>query len=971
MGFNTGATAKTLTLTGTNTGNNTIAAVIGDLTLATSLTKTGIGAWVLSGANTNTGATTISGGGKLVLNYSTQDNSKLANAAALTLSNGAGDITLRGGSHLEAVGSLSFSTGGGHTSITREVGSTAKLALGAITRGQGGSVTMSLAEDGLATTSASVSNGILTGGIIVGSNWAKLDGSNNIVALTSGDYTALTSAATTATLNYQLTGTLSRGAALINSLRITGSGTDDVLTITAGNLSASQVSVAGNTYGGGASGGFLYTGGGNNNYTITGAGNLGAQNGNQEVIIHTLTGTLTVDMILAMGNTNGTLTKSGAGTLVLTKNNTYTAATYVNQGALRLQHANAAGTATNTLGAGIVVANNATLELANNVAIGAEALTITGTGISNGGALRSVSTNTTSTSYAGAVTIGAGGARINTDGTAPLTLSGGVVTSLFNDVTFGGAGSTTVSTAAISGAGGLIKDGAGTTTLSFANTYTGTTTVSAGTLTMATNLIASSSGIFIGNGATLENTGAANFVIPANVNVTGTGATGFMAINPLNTAVGFILSGNSTISNNAGGSLSVSRLDVRGTGNIVSAGTLLLGVSNSNRGLLVGNTVNSDFTINTGATVTSSGGTADILGNGNGITGTLIIAGGTYNANNALSLGNAASNGNGTLTLNTGSATINSLNFNSNATHNSIVNLNGGTLTLNAITYTATATNRVFNFDGGQLVAGGGLTFANLTTNVKNGGAKINTNGFNSTISSNLVNFGGTSTGGLTKSGIGTLTLSGSNNYAGPTNVNGGTLLVNNTTGSGTGTGAVTVNAATLGGTGSIGGAVTVNSGGTLAPGASIESLAAGALTLNNGSTFAYELDTVSINGDLLKVNGALDINATSTLSLADLSASTALLAGIKLTLINYSGAWNTGTFTSFADDATFVLGLNTWQINYNDITGGTNFSGEQTLANFVTITVVPEPTSLTMLGLGAMGLLKRRRRSSLAKAAV
>ena len=62
MGFNGGTAAKTLTLTGTNTGSNTIAAVIADNTAATSLTKSSTGTWVLTGANTYTGVTTITGG---------------------------------------------------------------------------------------------------------------------------------------------------------------------------------------------------------------------------------------------------------------------------------------------------------------------------------------------------------------------------------------------------------------------------------------------------------------------------------------------------------------------------------------------------------------------------------------------------------------------------------------------------------------------------------------------------------------------------------------------------------------------------------------------------------------------------------------------------------------------------------------------------------------------------------------------
>lgn len=105
-------TARTLTLTGSNTGDNTLAGVIADNGAgATSLVKTGGGTWVLSGANTYTGGTTVTGGtlvtgtsgtlgsGNLTL---AGGNLVLANAAALSnnatftfsSSMGAGSINL-------------------------------------------------------------------------------------------------------------------------------------------------------------------------------------------------------------------------------------------------------------------------------------------------------------------------------------------------------------------------------------------------------------------------------------------------------------------------------------------------------------------------------------------------------------------------------------------------------------------------------------------------------------------------------------------------------------------------------------------------------------------------------------------------------------------------------------------------------------------------------------------------------------
>ena len=72
--------------------------------------------------------------------------------------------------------------------------------------------------------------------------------------------------------------------------------------------------------------------------------------------------------------------------------------------------------------------------------------------------------------------------------------------------------------------------------------------------------------------------------------------------------------------------------------------------------------------------------------------------------------------------------------------------------------------------------------------------------------------------GGLDKQGGGTLVLTGENTYDGGTTITEGRLLVNNSSGSGTGSGPVTVNAGTLGGTGAIAGAVTVNSAPTSLP---------------------------------------------------------------------------------------------------------------------------------------------------------
>jgi len=176
-----------------------------------------------------------------------------------------------------------------------------------------------------------------------------------------------------------------------------------------------------------------------------------------------------------------------------------------------------------TTAGGVVVQNGAALELANSVAIGAEAATITGMGVSNGGALRNVASNTSS--YAGAITIGAGGARITSDSGGALTLTGGVVTAIGSDVTFGGSGGAIVSTAAISGAGSLIKVGNGSLSLAFANTHTGATNVNAGTLNVSgAGSINTTSAINVAAGARFANNSSIALALAPTLGGNGTGS---------------------------------------------------------------------------------------------------------------------------------------------------------------------------------------------------------------------------------------------------------------------------------------------------------------------------------------------------------------------------------------------------------------------------------------------------------------
>ena len=109
----------------------------------------------------------------------------------------------------------------------------------------------------------------------------------------------------------------------------------------------------------------------------------------------------------------------------------------------------------------------------------------------------------------------------------------------------------------------------------------------------------------------------------------------------------------------------------------------------------------------------------------------------------------------------------------------------------------------------------------------------------------------------VTKTGAGTLVLSAGNTGSGDTHVLEGTLLVENTTGSGTGTGPVTVGPATLGGTGFINGPVTLTGDSTLT--------STGTLTIKNtldvqGEANQLPSGTVATTGDVTIEPGAVFI---------------------------------------------------------------------------------------------------------------
>ena len=167
----------------------------------------------------------------------------------------------------------------------------------------------------------------------------------------------------------------------------------------------------------------------------------------------------------------GSLAKTGASRQVLTGANTYAGGTVISAGTLQIGD----GGATGALGAGEIL-NNGTLVFNRDTTLVANV--IAGTG-----ALQQVGpgtlTLTGTSTYIGGTTIGAGSVLSLGLDTTTGSIAGNVVTDgtlafrRSDAYTFDGI---------ISGTGGVTKGAAGTTTLTGANTYSGTTIVEAGAL---------------------------------------------------------------------------------------------------------------------------------------------------------------------------------------------------------------------------------------------------------------------------------------------------------------------------------------------------------------------------------------------------------------------------------------------------------------------------------------------------------
>jgi autotransporter-associated beta strand protein/T5SS/PEP-CTERM-associated repeat protein len=449
----------------------------------------------------------------------------------------------------------------------------------------------------------------------------------------------------------------------------------------------------------------------------------------------------------------GSVTKQGAGTLTLSGNNTYTGGTKINGGVLALGIPNAVSTS-------------------------------------------------------GAITFGGGTLQYSASNTTDYSSRFSTVASQAYEIDTNGQNVTLASPLSSSG-GTLTKFGAGTLTLSASNSYTGGTTIVAGTLQ-------------VGSGGTTGSI-AGNVVNDA-----------FLAFNRSNSSTfSGVISGTGTLTKKGAGTLTLSGNNSYTGGTTISGGIIALGNANA-LGVAGSVTMTSGTLDLNGQSVTlgaisgSSGGTITTGAAGSVTLASMTVTNSTY--------AGAIVDGAGTIALMkqaTGTLTLTGSNSYSGGT-----TISDGVLALESAS--ALGTSGTISFGGGTLQYSVSNTtdYSSRFSTAANQAYEIDTNGQNVTLASPLASSGGT----LTKLGSGTLTLTGNNTYTGGTNLFAGVLAVSGK--SALGTGPLSLNGGAL---------IAAAGGGSFA----------NAVLLNANTTISGS-DALTIGGDVT-LNGFNTVTFTNT----------------------------------------------------------------------------------------------------------
>ncbi len=498
------------------------------------------------------------------------------------------------------------------------------------------------------------------------------------------------------------------------------------------------------------------------------------------------------------------------------------------------------------------------------------------------------------------------------------------------------------------------------TTLSGVNTYTGGTTLRAGTLTAATSAAALGTGAFtLGDttgsaAATLR--ASTTSLTYANSIVLATGTTGTLSLGVTGTAISTTFSGGVTGTNNLNflaaattGTITMSGL-INNTGTVTntSTGTGAVIISNAaglgtNVTSLIQNSTTSALTLSgvptanstyAGSVLVRAGQLNVNAGAAFGLLGTgAITIGDTTGANNAtLNYGSAFTTTEAPSSITIAAGTTGVLTISNTSANSRTI---GGNIAINNTT-NATATNLA------------GLTFSTTAAG---------SNTFTGAISgSGGVNVNNTSTGVTVFNGAGT--------YSGGTNILAGTLRSNNAT-TPFGSGAITLGATT----GTLAATLQTNTSATIANAITVQAGSSGVktinssnnsattwsglitandnLTISNGGTGTW---AVSNTGNTLAAAKTLTVNDTSTAAVNLVAWSTGAGSNITFNATNTGSIALNGVISGGAS-VTTIGGNSTGSINFtqqNTYTGGTTFSTATGSAAVPTVDSTGAPGSIT-----------------------
>ncbi|MGA0176985.1 MAG: autotransporter-associated beta strand repeat-containing protein [Chthoniobacterales bacterium] len=652
----------------------------------------------------------------------------------------------------------------------------------------------------------------------------------------------------------------------------------------------------------------------------------------------------TVAAVLAGG---GSLTKTGAGEVALSGANTYTGTTSINGGILSLGNASAlGGNGSITFGGGTLRYSAVnTADLSSRITGSGSAISIDTAGqnitfasalagSNTGGLTKSGSGTWTllgSNTYSGETSISAGTLQVGNGGTAGTLGSGNVTNNailVFNrsdNTSFGNI---------ISGTGSVVKQGAGTLTLSGENSFSGGLSVFGGAVSAAQEgfLGAMSNAITLDNGKLLT-TATVDLGPDRSVTFGAGGGTIEVATGTTATVDG-LLAGTGNFTKTGTGTLALDAASSAFEGaTLINQGTLRL----NNENVLA----SSDVTVASGAALAVAFGNANIgnLGGAGNVTvssnaivgglGTSATLGGTISGDGSLT-----KTGDGTLTL-TG-----------NNTHAGGVFLegNGAVRAQSAgafgsgLVHQASGSSKIIIDTTGTITNQMDIYNVSVLQSVTLTGAKVLNNAtYDVTNNTTTVEAGNLSgTGGVTKLGTGTLLLSGDNSYTGAVDVQAGVLEL----------------ASTVGGAAASTASVSVSSGATL--------LISQSNQVNNTATVSLSGGTITRGSGVSEVFGNLTVSSASFLDFGTgttgtLSFGTYETPSALLTVNNFAPG-NTLTFSS---NLTSSISNGTLFSFDGQFTSGWD-SGSSTF----TITAIPEPSAyLAAAGLLALLLWPSRRR--------